>query len=197
MSRDGEGADGTSDPDGDVGARMRADVESELDRLRDRFGAFPVHEETVENEPDHFEHGVELAREGWRGDAGAFVVDGAGRALFIRHENAPDTWGLPGGGHEPGETHVETALREVDEETDVAAEAVDVFQAIRTTIVHAERPERTLTMLTVHVDARPTGGTDVAVGDDEVVEARWFAPTDPPEPVYEPFADRVARWADE
>lgn len=181
----------------DIDDRMRADVAAELDRLREQFGEFPVHEETVENEPDYFASGVELAREGWRGDAGAFVVAADGRALFIRHDGAPDTWGLPGGGHEPGETHVETALREVHEETGVEAEAVDVFQAIRTTIVHAEHPDRTLTMLTVHVDARPVGDTGIAVGDDEVLEARWFEPEDAPEPVYEPFRNRVARWADE
>jgi 8-oxo-dGTP pyrophosphatase MutT (NUDIX family) len=84
----------------------------------------------------------------------------------------------------------------VREETGIDAEAVDVFQAIRRTIVHAEHQGRTLTMLTVHVDARPVGDTDVAVGDDEVLEARWFAPEDAPEPVFEPFTDRVDRWAD-
>ncbi|WP_257299037.1 NUDIX hydrolase [Haloarchaeobius sp. FL176] len=185
------------DPATRLGDRMCEDVDAELARLRDRFGDVPVHEETVENEPDYFESGVELARDGWRGDAGAFVVDGDGRALFIRHEDAPDIWGLPGGGHEPGENHVETALREVAEETGIDADAVDVFQTVRKTIVHAENPARTLTMLTVHVEARPTGGTDIAVGDDEIAEARWFHPDDPPTPVYEPFADRVARWADE
>ncbi|WP_440990882.1 NUDIX hydrolase [Haloarchaeobius baliensis] len=185
-----------ADDSDSIGDRMRADVAAELDRLRERFGEFPVHEETVENEPGYFESGVELAQEGWRGDAGAFVVDGRNHALFIRHEGAPDTWGLPGGGHEPGETHVETALREVREETGIEAAAVDVFQAIRKRIVHAERPDRTLTMLTVHVDARPVGDTGVAVGDDEVLEARWFAPENVPEPVYEPFTDRVDRWAD-
>ncbi|MFD1644624.1 hypothetical protein [Haloarchaeobius litoreus] len=32
-------------------------------------------------------------------------------------------------------------------------------------------------------------------GDDEVVETRWLDPEHPPDPVYEPFRDRVSRWA--
>ena len=144
------------DPDA-IGDRMRADVDAELDRLRGRFGAFPVHEETVENEPDYFESGVELAREGWRGDAGAFVVDDDGRVVFIRHEGAPDSWGLPGGGHEPGEGHLETALREVREETGIEAEFG--CRQVEPGVHGLERVLLTENLIRVHVVSSPLGDT--------------------------------------
>jgi hypothetical protein len=67
-----------------------------------------VREEMVENDPGFFEEGREMAAAGWRGDAGAWASDDASRVLLIRHEGAPGEWGVPGGGHEPGESFVET-----------------------------------------------------------------------------------------
>jgi len=54
-----------------VEEQTRKEVTRRIERLRDEYGSFEVHEETVENEPEFFEHGRELAREGWIGDAGA------------------------------------------------------------------------------------------------------------------------------
>lgn len=46
----------------------------------------------------------------------AIVQDDQGRVLMI-HKTDNDLWALPGGGHEPGESIVDTVLREVREET--------------------------------------------------------------------------------
>lgn len=56
--------------------------------------------------------------------AAAVILDEDGRVLLVRHTYGRLNWELPGGVGEPGEPVVETAVREVREETrlDVAAE---------------------------------------------------------------------------
>ena len=55
----------------------------------------------------------------------AIVRDGAGRVLLI-HKTDNNLWALPGGGHEIGESIVDTVVREVKEETgyDVEVETI-------------------------------------------------------------------------
>lgn len=54
------------------------------------------------------------------------------RLLLVRRSHKPDAgrWGFPGGKIEPGETVIAAALRELDEETGVAADAVEVLTAV-------------------------------------------------------------------
>jgi 8-oxo-dGTP diphosphatase len=61
----------------------------------------------------------------------AVVVRG-GRLLLVRRSHKPDAgrWGFPGGKIEPGETVMAAALRELAEETGVAADAVEVLTAL-------------------------------------------------------------------
>ena len=68
------------------------------------------------------------------------VVDPAGRALMFR-DSDPNTgrswWITPGGGIDPGETEVQAALRELEEETGHVADAVDLHGPIgRRHVVH-------------------------------------------------------------
>lgn len=55
----------------------------------------------------------------------AVVQDEQGRVLMI-HRTDNDRWALPGGGHDPGESIIDTVVREVREETgyDVEVEAL-------------------------------------------------------------------------
>ncbi|MFB6224795.1 MAG: NUDIX hydrolase [Haloarcula sp.] len=66
------------------------------------------------------------ADRGLRWAVGALVTDPADRLLFVYEDN---TWKLPGGGVETGETRQEAVCREVREETGVRI-AVDELAAV-------------------------------------------------------------------
>jgi 8-oxo-dGTP diphosphatase len=55
--------------------------------------------------------------------AAAAIVDAEKRILLVRHTYGPLNWEVPGGASEPGESVVETALRELREETGLEAVA--------------------------------------------------------------------------
>lgn len=167
-----------------ISVRSRRAVDQRLDRLRDAHGPFPFHTETVENDPALFAHGQEFFEAGGRGGAGARVTDDEGRVLLIRHPRDPDQWVLPGGGHEPGETFAETAVREVWEEAGVECEITGVWQAKRRRFVHREDPERRGYLLSVFFTAEYAGGEagrypERWEDDEEILEVAWF--DDPPE----------------
>lgn len=168
-----------------AGESNREEIDRRLERLQERYGPFPVEEATATNDPEFFEHGRRLAEEGWLGDAGAWVEDEEGHVLLVRHAGAPERWGTPGGGHEPGESFAETG---------VECSITGVFWCRRKTIVHEENPDRRLWMLTVEFEADHVGG-GVEVGDDEILEARWFE--EPPDRVAGFLDARVNAWAGE
>lgn len=169
----------------------RKEVDRRVRRLREAYGDFPIHEETVTNEPDFFERGREMAREGWIGDAGAWVTDSDDRALLIRHEGSSDHWGTPGGGHEPGEAMEETALREVREETGIECSITGILFARRKTIVLESDPDQRLYMLTVEFEADYETG-EITIGDEDILEAQWFA--EPPKAVHGFIEEKVEEW---
>lgn len=145
------------------------------------------------NDPEWFAEAVEAAESGWVGDAGALVTDDGDRALFIRHADAPEQWGVPGGGHEPGETLEETARREVREETGVDCTLTDLAFLRRKEIVHESDPDRRVHMLTAVFEADYVRGA-LDVGDEEILAAEWHA--DPPDAVSGFVAELVENWTD-
>jgi 8-oxo-dGTP diphosphatase len=60
---------------------------------------------------------------GRRVGAAAVILDRNGRILLVRHTYGQLNWELPGGASEPGESIVETVVREIREEVGVAASA--------------------------------------------------------------------------
>lgn len=182
-----------------LSTRSRRAVDDRLHRLRDRFGSFPVETVTVENDREFFEHGIEIFEAGVRGAAGGWIFDDDGRVLFIRHPNIPDVWTTPGGGHEPGESFVETARREVWEETGVRGEVVDVWSATRKRFVLESNPERRGYLLEVSFDIRYVDGEAGRYPerwddsqDEEILAVRWFS--SPPDVVADGIIGRVQSW---
>lgn len=171
--------------------RTRNKVNQQLSQLEEKYGEFSVQQETVTNEPDFFEKGRQLAEEGWIGDAGAWVTDDRGRVLLIKHSDAPERWGTPGGGHKPGETLEETAQREVREETGVECSLTGIYWARRKTIIHENDSNKRIYMLTVEFEADYEGG-ELDIGDDEILEARWFS--EPPRCVHDLLEDKIKQW---
>lgn len=163
-----------------VSVRSRRAIDAVLADLRESYGPFPVHEMTVENDPDRFEAGREYFENGGRGGAGARVTDEDGRVLLVRDADWPDGWVLPGGAHEPGETVREAAVREVREETGVECEVTGVWQATRKRFVLADDPATRGYLLEVFFRATATGGSVGRYPDrwedhEEILDAAWFA----------------------
>lgn len=166
----------------------KTDIQERLDTLRESFGDFPVDRETSTDPPERFEETVERSREGWRGDAGLLATDPENRYLLIRHKGAPDVWGVPGGGHEPGETMCETARREFREESGLECTIDGVIRARVRRIEHETDPDRAVYMLTVWFHGETPGG-DTSVDDEEVLELARF--DDPPDNTMDVVADHV------
>ncbi|HEX4891945.1 MAG TPA: NUDIX domain-containing protein [Hyphomicrobiaceae bacterium] len=99
------------------------------------------------------------------------VLDPADRILLffaaighsIEPERRPDAdgfWALPGGGLEPGESHLEAAVRELREETGILADA-SVLKLIATRDVHYPWKGRTYRSREQYFFARaPSGALD-------------------------------------
>lgn len=161
-----------------ISVRSRREADRRIEALREAYGEFPVHEETVENDPELFDHGLTFFEAGGRGGAGARVTDD-GRVLLIRHQRAPDQWVLPAGGHEPGELFAETAVREVREETGVDCEVTGVWQVTRRRFVHREEPERRGYLVSVFFTADSVGGEagrypERWEDEEEILDVAWF-----------------------
>ncbi len=103
------------------------------------------------------------------------VVVRRGRVLLVRRANPPDRgrWGFPGGRIEPGETLVAAALRELAEETGVAAEDGEVLTAIDS--IHRDGDER-LAHHFVLVAVLCRGSVGEGAAADDALETGWFAP---------------------
>lgn len=119
-----------------------------------------------------------------------------GRVLLVRRANPPDQgrWGYPGGRIEPGERLLDAAVRELEEETGLIGEAVDIFTAVDV-IDRDEAGALRFHYVLVAVLCRWVAGTP-RPGDD-ALEVGWFTPDEIAEAgAAASFAvDRVARQA--
>ena len=75
--------------------------------------------------------------------AGGVVINEAGDVLLIRHRNG--SWVFPKGHIESGESKVDAAVREVEEEAGVQATVVDPRQTWQTAYVNPRREGRRIT----------------------------------------------------
>ena len=105
----------------------------------------------------------------------AFVTDDRHRLLLV-HRTDNDRWALPGGGVEVGESVVQTAIREVLEETGIDIEVtgvVGIYSDPRHIIAYDDGEVRQ--QFAICVRAKALGGT--LSRDSESTEVRWVPPT--------------------
>lgn len=104
--------------------------------------------------------------------ASSAILIRRGRILLIRRKNPPslDMFAFPGGRAEPGETPDQTALREFEEETGIAAHSPKLFAFYD---LQSENPGRHfhLSVFLVEADAEA-----VAEARDDAADAGWYAP---------------------
>jgi len=102
------------------------------------------------------------------------VVLRGDHVLLVRRANPPDQglWGLPGGRMEMGETHLEAALRELEEETGLQADAPRLLTVLDF-IEHDEAGALAHHFAMIAVLCRWQSGEAVAA--DDALEARWFS----------------------
>jgi diadenosine hexaphosphate hydrolase (ATP-forming) len=86
--------------------------------------------------------------------AGGVVVNADGRILMIRHKNG--TWVFPKGHIEAGESKVEAAVREVEEEAGVVASIHDPRMTWQTDYVNPRREARRITWYLLTTEATTT-----------------------------------------
>ncbi len=117
--------------------------------------------------------------------AGAVVRDRDGRILLMRRASE-DTWGIPGGGLEPGESWSQAAVRECWEETgwEVRLDGLLGIYSDPGTQLH-RYPGGALRQF-VGVVFLATVQTRTGSGDGEATELRWVAPDALPEPLFAP-----------
>jgi ADP-ribose pyrophosphatase YjhB (NUDIX family) len=122
--------------------------------------------------------------------ASALILDDTGRVLLSRRAGDPGKgmWDIPGGFIEEGEEPLETLRREMEEETGLEIEPTEFLGVWM-------QPYWDRTVLCLTWLARPTGGAERA-GDD-LVELRWFAPSELPAPeelAFETFVEILLLW---
>lgn len=101
--------------------------------------------------------------------AGGVVLNDDGHVLLIRHRNG--TWVFPKGHVEPGESKVDTAVREVEEEAGVQAVALDPRQTWQTEYVNPRREGRRITWYLLRTQAR-----EAVLREAIFPEGGFFAP---------------------
>jgi bifunctional NMN adenylyltransferase/nudix hydrolase len=105
------------------------------------------------------------------------VVQAAGQVLLIRRGRAPGRglWALPGGFLETGDTVLQSAVRELAEETGLSWTPAQVRQALRGVKVfdHPARSQRGRIVNHAHFFDLGSAAPPPVAGGDDAAEARW------------------------
>lgn len=112
-------------------------------------------------------------------------MDAGGRLLMQHRADGSDTWGLPGGAMELGESIEQTAVRETLEETGVRVRPVEllgVYTGAPHTFANGDVVHSVVTVLV----AEPVAVDDSFASSDESRGIGWFHLDQLPANVFEP-----------
>lgn len=164
-------------------SRAATAVDDAVERLFERYGAVPVVESEWSVDRVVYERTLERFEAGTVGGAGAWVTrsregpgdgDADAEALLVRHEGER-SWSEPAGKQEPGESLLETAVRETGEETSVDCRITGLLRVERANHVVREAGDDApppLPRLVVVFDAEYLGG-EATPRDGEIAAAEW------------------------
>ncbi len=105
--------------------------------------------------------------------AGMVIENDEGKILMTLSPKWGGKWAMPGGHIEPGETIMETAVREGEEETGLKLEAVSVFYWGE--FIDDKEFHRPAHFIFFDVHCRATGG-ELKLDGKELSECQWLAP---------------------
>lgn len=117
--------------------------------------------------------------------ANVIILDSSGRIL-LHHRVDNDTWGLPGGAMEIGESLEETAVREVNEEVGLKCEKIKIFNIYSGEKLYYKYPDgNEVYNVTATYICKDFSG-QIVVDKSEGKEARFFAINDIPDKISPP-----------
>lgn len=120
-----------------------------------------------------------------RATSGVVLRDSDGRVLLMRRAHE-ETWGIPGGGIEPGESWRDAALRECREETGWEARIDGLLGIYSDPATQVHRYPSGARRHFVGVVFVATALRQVGSGDGEAVDMRWVTDRHLPEPLFAP-----------
>jgi bifunctional NMN adenylyltransferase/nudix hydrolase len=110
------------------------------------------------------------------------IVTAGGHVLLVQRGGFPGKgqWALPGGFVEPRERLLNSALRELNEETRLAVDEAELLAALREVKVfdHPERSQRGRTITHAHYFALTRRDLPMVEGGDDAALARWVPITE-------------------
>ena len=128
--------------------------------------------------------------------AGVFILDDHRRLLMI-HRIDNNTWSIPGGSMEPGESLEDTARREVHEETGLEIDSLGLMGVYSGMDYHYVYPngDEVYNVTAAYVSGNPTG--QLTAGDSETNEIKWFRLEEIPANISPPVKPILADFIEE
>ncbi|MGB0766547.1 MAG: bis(5'-nucleosyl)-tetraphosphatase [Phycisphaeraceae bacterium] len=99
------------------------------------------------------------------------VVDGVREFLLVKHKAGH--WSFPKGHPDDGESHVQTALRELKEETGIARVDLDEDRSFEETYDFTKRSGKRVRKRVVYFLGRVSAGQSIRLQASEVADYAW------------------------